>query len=121
LAIAKLDNVEIPNITSQEMTPELIADESRTASNKLKRDISGVKRQWKITASRLTSTEKDAILTLLSDKRYSAVQFWLDEFGDEPQAITAYVTVESVKRHPFGKNGVWHSDGVDIELTIAEQ
>lgn len=119
--IAKIDNIYIPNVTSQELTYEKMIDESRTASGKLKRDVACVKRRWQLTASKITTFEKDAILNLLRDKNYGVVLFWLDSFGDETDAIPAYVDVESVQRHPFGKNGTWYPDGADIELIVVEQ
>lgn len=119
--IARFDAVYIPNVESETLTPELIVDESRTASGKMQRDAVAVKRRWKITASHLTPEETSAILDLLTAKMFGAVAFWLDEFGPESATVQAYVTVDNRERIAFSKDGTWYTNGSKLELTVVEQ
>jgi hypothetical protein len=121
MSIAKIDGVEIPNVTAEEMVPEVIADRARTASGKLQQDVVTVKRRWQLTASYLMPTEANAILNLLAGKSYGAVAFWIDEFGAEANTIAAYVTITRLQRVSFGKDGAWYNNGRHLEMIVEEQ
>jgi len=119
--IAKIDSVEIPNVTAQVIAREIIGDEARTAGGKLRRDIVAVKRTWRLEAKYLTKAQYDAIMNQLDTVSWGAVAFWLDEFGAEANTVTAYVEVERDERVQFSDSGTWESQGRRLTLLIKEQ
>lgn len=96
-ATARIDGIEIPLVYSQQETLELIGGEGRTATGTLRRNVFAVKRQWRLVTRPMTKSEKDALIAHLEELLFTAVDFWLDEFGDETNTVPAYVELDEAR------------------------
>jgi hypothetical protein len=118
--------IEIPRVTSQEITREILGQRKRTAGGKMRMDINGfvpIKRQWKLKSAVLTNAQYDTIISYLDSVLWCEVDFWLDEFGGTPSlnSIKVFIEVSSDSRRPFQGDSGWDSRGRDLDLTIIEQ
>lgn len=114
MMIAKIGGVEIPAVYAIETDRQIIGDRARTAGGKMRQDLVTIKRTWQLQTRPITGTQANALFAVID----GAVDFWLDEFGED--TVKAYVTI-SDKRSQFGLNGVWQKDGREITLTVEEQ
>jgi len=118
LAIAKFDTIEIPRVYVQEISREILGDKARTAGGKLRQDTlaaASYKRIWKIETRLISKAQADAILSYLEAISFGTVDFWLDEFGDEANTVSAYVEVDKESR------ALWPYQYRELSFTVTEQ
>jgi hypothetical protein len=129
MAIATWNGVEIPEVTAQDITRLLLADEGRTAGGAMRRDVvldstgaPAVKRVWRLETGQITKAQADAIIDNLTTTKWAAGAFWLDEFG-VGNTVQAYVSASNFveRRTPFSKDGDWQADGRTLSMTVIEQ
>lgn len=121
MSVAKIGGYPIPYVYAIIIDREILGDEARTASGKLRRDIVAVKRTWRLQTRPITKSEADTILSVLQTASHGVINFWIDDFGDEENSIPAFVEVETEERVQFGRGGVWHPDGRQLSLIVVEQ
>lgn len=124
MAVAYINQtIELPNVTAQQITHEIVGDAGRTAGGKYRRDVVAAKRVWSLECRYLTNAEYDSIVDYLRDTiLFGSCDFWLDEFGGAAatDSITAYVEVEGDERVQF-MGASWESQGRNLTLRIIEQ
>lgn len=118
--IAAINGIQIPYVYAIEVERMRVGDEGRTIGGKLRRDIVAIKRIWNIQTRPMTKDEAAPILDHLDSIMYSAVDFWLDEFGDMMRTVRAYASVYE-ERVSFGRGGKWYKDGKQLAITVEEQ
>lgn len=120
MSIAKIGGIPVPYVYAIVIEREVIGDEGRTAGGKLRRDVVAVKRTWRLQTRPMTKAEATAITNHLDARMYSNVYFWLNEFGDQTNAILVYVDIDEEEIVQFGNPG-WQRDGRQLTMTIREQ
>lgn len=119
--IATFAGVDIPVLTSVEVSREFIGDRGRTASGRLRQDAVAVKREWRLKTMPVTKAAADDLLTALESVIWGEGVFHLDEFG-AGNSVLALIPAESVRetRVQFRDRDGWQTDGREIELTVVE-
>lgn len=125
MAVAIINKtIELPSITAQRISREMVGERSSTALGKLRQDVVRVRRVWKLDCKFLTNTQYAAIVSHLESVVWAAVPFWLDEFGGTAAAnsIMAYVDIEEDERVQFrAANNQWESEGRHLTLVVRER
>ena len=91
---ARIDGVPVPLVFSQQETVQLIGEEERTGTGALRRNVFAIKRVWRLQTRPMPKADKDALAAHLHGILFTAVDFWLDEFGPETNTVRAYVELE---------------------------
>lgn len=119
---ASFDGIEIPKIVSVDIGRTFVGERARTAGGKLRSDAVVRKRVWTLQTAPLTRLEIRPLLAHLESTLYAEGAFWLKEFGSPENTVFAMVNPEEMVEEivPFGKDGVWHSDGRKVTLVIEE-
>lgn len=115
--IAKFNDVEVPNVTSEVINREFIGDRVRLAGGKMHQDYTAVKRTWKLESRYITKSEADAIISELENNNYT-VDFWLDELGS---TVVAYINVTNEERVQFHRDGAFYDDGRTMTFEVIEE
>ena len=118
--IAAIDGIEIPYVYEIDVERVFVGDEGRTVGGKLRRDAVVVKRIWNLQTRPMTKDEAAPLIDHLDGIMYSAVDFWLDEFGDTSKTVRAYVSIFE-ERVAFGRGGKWYKDGKQLTITVEEK
>jgi len=125
MAVAYINKtIELPTVTAQRISREMVGERSSTAGGKLRQDVVRVRRVWRLQCKFLTQTQYSAIVTHLQGSLFAATDFWLDEFGGTAAAnsITAYVDIEEDERVQFrAPGGAWESQGRHLTLVVRER
>lgn len=95
---ARIDDIVIPLVYSQELTIEALGSEGRTATGALRRNVFAIKREWRLATRPVTKAQKDTLMQHLEGVIFMPVDFWLDEFGDETNTIRAFIEIDE-ERH----------------------
>ena len=118
--IATFDGYEIPGVARQIDTFRTSEDTSTSSTNYLLKSVAGnVKREWEIRCNR--SSEIKSLLNHLYATNFAAGDFWLDEFGDITNTVTAYIEVRNAERFGFYKAGEWINDAKEVVLIVREK
>jgi len=127
MAVAKLDGIEIPNVTALRLSPTIIASQERALDGTLHSDVLagvGVKRGWELQARFLTSAQYNALYThVFSTKIGQVMALWLDSFGAQSNAVNVQYELGSwsEERVQFAAgDGTWESDGRHVQLRLLE-
>ena len=125
MAVAYINKtIEVPSVTAQRISREMVGERSSTAMGKLRQDVVRVRRAWRLECKFLTNAQYTAIISPLQTSLWAATEFWLDEFGGTPAAnsIMAYVDVEEDERVQFrNPNNTWESQGRHLTLMVRER
>ena len=125
MAVAYINKtIELPTVTAQRISREMVGERSSTALGKLRQDVVRVRRVWRLECKFLTNAQYTAIISSLESAVWAAVPFWLDEFGGTAAAnsITAYVDIEEDERVQFrAANNQWESKGRHLTLIVRER
>ena len=125
MAVAYLNKtIELPTVTAQRISREMVGERSSTALGKLRQDVVRVRRAWRLECKFLTNAQYTAIISPLESAVWAAVPFWLDEFGGTAAAnsIMAYVDVETDERVQFrNPNNTWEHQGRHLTLVVRER
>lgn len=90
-----IDGIPVPTIYEESSGREEIADQHRTATGTLRRDVVAVKRTWSIRTRPIKKVQRDALLAHLDGIMWGFVDFMCD---DLPAPIQAKVTLEANER-----------------------
>jgi len=122
MSIAKFNDETVPYVYAIIVDREFVGDRVRLAKGKMRQDITAVKRTWNLETRVMQSSEADSIKDTLEDNSWQ-VDFWLDEFGDSSNTVTAFVNIGNEERIQFGaRDGSgWQNDGKQFEFEIIEQ
>ena len=125
MAVAYINKtIELPTVTAQRISREMVGERSSTALGKLRQDVVRVRRAWRLECRFLTNAQYTAIISHMESVSWAAVPFWLDEFGGTASAnsIMAYVDVEEDERVQFrNPNNTWESQGRHLTLMVRER
>ena len=114
---------DIPYIYQLDISRDLIGERDRTAGGLLRQDVITIKRRWVLVTRRMTRDEAYGLLNYLSYNFYGPGDFWLDEFGSEGNTVTAIIPPEQIREHrvTMVRDGVYHNDAKELELTVIER
>lgn len=111
---ARIDDIAIPLVYSQELTIEIAGEEARTATGALRRNVFAMKREWRLGTRPMTKQAKDTLLSHLEGVLFLPVDFWLDEFGAETNTIRAFIEVNE-------ERSIDAADRYSLVLTVEEE
>ena len=87
MAVAYINKtIELPTVTAQRISREIVGERSSTALGKLRQDVVRVRRAWRLECRFLTQAQYTAIISHMESVSWAAVPFWLDEFGGTASA-----------------------------------
>lgn len=111
---ARIDEIVIPLVYSQEVTFEIFGGEERTATGTLRRNVFAAKREWRLGTRPMTKTQKDTLMQHLEGVLFMPVDFWLDEFGAETNTIRAFIEVNE-------ERSIEAADRYSLVFTVEEE
>lgn len=91
----------LPAIASQTDEFESLVDRQMTAGGDYRQDnIAGIadRRIWRFRTAKLTKDQVDAFVNPIRINGYRAEALWIDDFGDQTNAVLAYCTIERIER-----------------------
>lgn len=121
MSAAKIGDIEIPLVSSVEISREFVGDRARTAAGRMRQDLVAVKRTWQLRTRALTAAQATAIIDYLSSVGWGAA-FWLDDFGYSWSTVDCIVPPESIQETHVSVaiDGVWYDNAREISLQVVE-
>lgn len=120
--IAKFDSREVPYVHSQIVDREFIGDRTRLAGGTMRQDYVDIKYTWTIETRPMKKTTAYDLIDYLETNN-NKVEFWIDDFGDETNTKTCFVTISDEEREQFeARDGSgWQNNGRRLTFEIQEQ
>ena len=109
MAVAYINKtIELPTVTAQRISREMVGERSSTALGKLRQDVVRVRRAWRLECRFLTNAQYTAIISHMESVSWAAVPFWLDDpRRPEPLAPLAAPATADLLVVGGGFSGLW--------------